>query len=156
MAIENLFITRLNRRWIITFVFGLVHGFGFYGVLRDLHLSQQGLMLSLCAFNLGVEVGQVLLVTLCYPALALLARQGWQRQACVRPVAADRWPGAVLVRQSVPFSSEPQRQRAGDTPRALYTHCTRLARLASPARAGQRHPPRDLCPAYTSSVTPIL
>ena len=61
-------------------MFGLVHGFGFYGVLRDLHLSQQGLMLSLCAFNLGVEVGQVL-VTLCYPALALLARQGWQRQA---------------------------------------------------------------------------
>ena len=43
-------------------MFGLVHGFGFYGVLRDLHLSQQGLMLSLCAFNLGVEVGQVLLV----------------------------------------------------------------------------------------------
>jgi hydrogenase/urease accessory protein HupE len=81
VAVENLFVPRLNRRWIVTFVFGLAHGFGFYGVLRDLHLSQQGLVLSLCAFNLGVEVGQVLLVTLCYPALALLARQGWQRQA---------------------------------------------------------------------------
>jgi hypothetical protein len=62
-------------------VFGLMHGFGFYGVLRELHLSPQSLVLSLCAFNLGVEVGQVMIVTLCYPVLVLLARQGWQRQA---------------------------------------------------------------------------
>jgi hydrogenase/urease accessory protein HupE len=81
MAVENFFITQPSKRWIVTFVFGLVHGFGFYGVLRDLQLPRQGLVLSLCAFNLGVEVGQVMIVTLCYPALVLLARQRWHLRA---------------------------------------------------------------------------
>jgi hydrogenase/urease accessory protein HupE len=81
VAVENFFITQLNRRWIVTFVFGLVHGFGFYGVLRDLQLPQQALVLSLCTFNVGVEVGQVMIATLCYPALVLLARQRWRWQA---------------------------------------------------------------------------
>jgi hydrogenase/urease accessory protein HupE len=80
VAAENFFITQLNRRWIVTFVFGLVHGFGFYGVLRDLQLPQQALVLSLCAFNVGVEVGQVMIVTLCYPALVLLGRQRWRQR----------------------------------------------------------------------------
>jgi hydrogenase/urease accessory protein HupE len=78
VAVENFFITRLNKRWIVTFVFGLGHGFGFYGVLRDLQLPRQGLALSLGAFNLGVEVGQVMIVILCYPALMLLAKQRWR------------------------------------------------------------------------------
>jgi hydrogenase/urease accessory protein HupE len=81
VAVENFFITQLNRRWMVTFAFGLVHGFGFYGVLRDLQLPQQALVLSLCAFNVGVEVGQVMIVTLCYPALVLLARQRWRWRA---------------------------------------------------------------------------
>lgn len=80
VAVENFFITQSHRRWIVTFVFGLVHGFGFYGVLRDLQLPQQHLVLSLGAFNLGVEIGQVSIVLLCSPALVLLARQRWRLQ----------------------------------------------------------------------------
>jgi hydrogenase/urease accessory protein HupE len=78
VAVENCFMTQLTRRWIVTFVFGLVHGFGFYGILRDLQLPQQGLVVSLCAFNIGVEIGQMMIVTLCYPLLVLLARQPWR------------------------------------------------------------------------------
>jgi hydrogenase/urease accessory protein HupE len=78
VAVENCFMTQLTRRWLVTFVFGLVHGFGFYGILRDLQLPQQGLVVSLCAFNIGVEIGQMMIVTLCYPLLALLAGQPWR------------------------------------------------------------------------------
>jgi hydrogenase/urease accessory protein HupE len=78
VAVENFFMTQFPRRWIVAFVFGLVHGFGFYGVLRDLQLPQQGLLLSLGAFNLGVEVGQLMIVTLGYPALVLFVGQRWR------------------------------------------------------------------------------
>jgi hydrogenase/urease accessory protein HupE len=78
VAVENCLMTRLTRRWIVTFGFGLVHGFGFYGILRDLQLPQQGLVVSLCAFNIGVEIGQMMIITLCYPLLMLLARQPWR------------------------------------------------------------------------------
>ena len=78
VAVENCLMTRLTRRWIVTFGFGLVHGFGFYGILRDLQLPHQGLVVSLCAFNLGVEIGQMMIVTLCYPLLVLLAGQPWR------------------------------------------------------------------------------
>ena len=78
VAVENCLMTQRTRRWIVTFVFGLVHGFGFYGILRDLQLPQQGLVVSLCAFNIGVEIGQMMIVTLCYPLLVLLAGQPWR------------------------------------------------------------------------------
>ncbi len=77
VAIENCFIQRLHRRWMVAFLFGLVHGFGFYSVLRALRLPQQGLALALFSFNFGVEVGQVVIVMLCYPALAFLASYPW-------------------------------------------------------------------------------
>jgi hypothetical protein len=64
-----------SRRWRITFAFGLVHGFGFAGVLRDMHLPRGGLAASLVAFNLGVELGQLAVVALALPLLALLRRR---------------------------------------------------------------------------------
>jgi hypothetical protein len=78
VALENFFITHIDKRWVVTFVFGLIHGFGFYGVLRDLQLPRQGLALSLFPFNLGVEIGQVVIVALCYPALFFLTKQRWR------------------------------------------------------------------------------
>lgn len=75
MAFENIVGAQLQRRWIITFGFGLVHGFGFSFVLRErLQFAGEHLVTSLLAFNVGVEIGQlaVLLVTL--PVLALIFR----------------------------------------------------------------------------------
>lgn len=61
-ALNNLRGTIERRRWVMAFVFGLIHGFGFASVLADLGLPQGALVLALVGFNLGVEVGQMAIV----------------------------------------------------------------------------------------------
>jgi HupE/UreJ protein len=77
VAVENLVTDRHARRWIIAFVFGLVHGFGFSNVLRELHIPRAVLGWSLASFNVGVELGQVTIVSLLYPALAWSRSRSW-------------------------------------------------------------------------------
>ena len=75
MALENIVAANLRRRWLITFVFGLVHGFGFSFALREtLQFAGSHLVVSLLAFNIGVELGQILVLALCVPALGMLFR----------------------------------------------------------------------------------
>ena len=76
MALENIVGTAsVHRRWIITFGFGLVHGFGFSFALHEtLQFAGSHLVTSLLAFNVGVELGQVLVLLVLVPALALLFR----------------------------------------------------------------------------------
>jgi hypothetical protein len=75
MAIENIVGTRWDRRWLIAFAFGLVHGFGFSFALGEtLQFAGSHLLTSLFAFNLGVEVGQLMIIALAVPLLALLFR----------------------------------------------------------------------------------
>jgi hypothetical protein len=77
MGLENIVSPRLERRWLITFAFGLVHGFGFSFALRErLQFAGSHLLTSLLAFNVGVELGQVLVLVITIPALALLFRYG--------------------------------------------------------------------------------
>ena len=59
-------------RWLLAFAFGLVHGFGFAGVLMDLDLPANGLIVSLLGFNLGVEAGQLAIVAIVFPIAAYL------------------------------------------------------------------------------------
>ena len=73
MALENIVGASMRRRWLITFAFGLVHGFGFSFALRDsLQLAGAHLVTALLAFNLGVELGQLLVLAVLVPALSLL------------------------------------------------------------------------------------
>jgi HupE / UreJ protein len=75
MALENIVGARLGRRWVITFAFGLVHGFGFSFALRQtLQFAGSHLLTSLLSFNVGVELGQLLVLALLIPALDLLFR----------------------------------------------------------------------------------
>jgi hypothetical protein len=75
MAFENIVGAHLERRWVMTFAFGLVHGFGFSFVLSErLQFAGSHLLTSLLAFNVGVELGQLLVLTVAIPALALLFR----------------------------------------------------------------------------------
>ncbi|MCP4006319.1 MAG: HupE/UreJ family protein [bacterium] len=70
-------------RAAVAFAFGLVHGFGFAGVLDEMQLDSSRLLPALFGFNAGVEVGQLALVALVWPLLRLLARQRdghWHRQ----------------------------------------------------------------------------
>jgi hypothetical protein len=73
MAVENITGAHLQRRWAVTFAFGLVHGFGFSFALREsLQFAGSHLLTSLLAFNVGVELGQLLVLLVLLPALALL------------------------------------------------------------------------------------
>jgi hypothetical protein len=63
-----------GRDWIIAFVFGLFHGFGFATVLRDLGLTAEFLSFSLLGFNIGVEIGQVFIIALVFPLLYLFRK----------------------------------------------------------------------------------
>ena len=69
MALENI-VGHIGRRWLITFGFGLVHGFGFsFALKQTLQFAGSHLLTSLLSFNVGVEIGQVLVLLLTIPAL---------------------------------------------------------------------------------------
>lgn len=73
VAAENFFVKDIRHRWWLTFAFGLMHGFGFASVLRDYGLPRDALGLALAAFNIGVEIGQLLIVV----AAVLIWRAGF-------------------------------------------------------------------------------
>ncbi len=75
-AVNNVYPLFRGRRPLAAFVFGLIHGFGFAGVLADLGLPQGALVLSLAGFNVGVELGQLAIVAVFLP-LAFLTRRTW-------------------------------------------------------------------------------
>lgn len=82
VAAENLAARpAVSRRWAVSFLFGLVHGFGFSSALRELGLARSGLAASLLGFNMGVEVGQGLVVAAFLPCLMLLRRTQWEARA---------------------------------------------------------------------------
>ena len=74
VAVENFFFKNIDRRWKLTFLLGLIHGFGFAGVLRDFGLPTNAVVLALASFNIGVEIGQVAIVAIAVPALLALDR----------------------------------------------------------------------------------
>ena len=73
-ALNNLRPVVLERRWLVAFCFGLIHGFGFASVLADLGLPRDALMLALVGFNVGVEVGQLCIVCAFLPLAYFLRR----------------------------------------------------------------------------------
>jgi hypothetical protein len=87
MALENIVGASSHRRWMIAFGFGLVHGFGFSFALREkLQFAGSHLATSLLSFNIGVELGQLLVLILLIPAL----------QALFRFVVAERMGTIIL------------------------------------------------------------
>jgi hydrogenase/urease accessory protein HupE len=79
VALENLLPRyAASRRWAVSFLFGLVHGFGFSSVLREIGLPKENLLLALLNFNLGVEVGQLTVVLLVVPLLMRMKHKPWE------------------------------------------------------------------------------
>jgi len=74
---ENLFTRSIRHRWMITLPFGFIHGFAFAGGLLPLGLPRAQLPVALCAFNLGVEGGQLFVLALLLPPLTYFARCAW-------------------------------------------------------------------------------
>jgi hypothetical protein len=81
----------IGHRWRLTFGFGLVHGFGFAGALRALDLPRALLAPSLLTFNLGVELGQLVIVALVWPLLR------WLRGVRGMWPAGIRWASAGVA-----------------------------------------------------------
>ncbi len=73
-ALHNLRPVAANKEWMLAFAFGLFHGFGFAGLLGDLGLERNERIWSLLGFNIGVELGQLAIIILLFPALFLLRR----------------------------------------------------------------------------------
>lgn len=89
-ALDNLVPLLRGRRKLFAFLFGLIHGFGFAGVLGELDLPARGFVTALLQFNVGVEIGQLAIVTtaLC----VLFALRKWRRY----PAIVLRW-GSVIA-----------------------------------------------------------
>ena len=119
MALENIAgVTNVQRRWMMAFAFGLVHGFGFSFALREtLQFAGSHLLTSLLAFNVGVELGQLFVLALLVPALDLLfryrRRRAYGRDHPVRPRRAHR-----LALDGRTVGAAPPVRAAGDEPDA--------------------------------------
>jgi hydrogenase/urease accessory protein HupE len=74
VAMENFFSRDIDSRWRVAFLFGLIHGFGFAGALREVGLPPNAVVVALAAFNVGVEIGQVAIVSIVVPVLIGLDR----------------------------------------------------------------------------------
>ena len=82
VAFENITMKNApSRRWAVSFIFGLVHGFGFAGALAEVGLPTRGLASALLGFNLGIEAGQLLIVAVLLPVLIWLQRFPWEPRA---------------------------------------------------------------------------
>ena len=92
VGLENFLIDDAGGRWRITLPFGFIHGFGFAGVLAEIGVPADAIGSALLLFNLGVEAGQLLVLALVLPLLALLGRSpGYQR------IRGPRWISAAIV-----------------------------------------------------------
>jgi hydrogenase/urease accessory protein HupE len=74
VAAENFLSRDVDKRWRDTFGFGLIHGFGFASALQEFGLPRNALVPALASFNLGVEIGQIAIVSLVVPALLVMDR----------------------------------------------------------------------------------
>ncbi len=88
VAIENLFVRDLTPwRPAVVFVFGLLHGMGFAGVLRELGMPAGQFVPALIGFNVGVELGQLSVIAIAWLAVGWFRRREWYRYAIVWPVS---------------------------------------------------------------------
>jgi hydrogenase/urease accessory protein HupE len=94
VAIENIFFRKMRpSRWMIVFGFGLVHGLGFAGALRDLGLPEGQFLKTLISFNLGVEGGQLAVIAAASALTLWMWRKPWYFRFVVTPISA----GIALV-----------------------------------------------------------
>ncbi|MFO0587560.1 MAG: HupE/UreJ family protein [Polyangiaceae bacterium] len=84
VGVENFFVKNAENRWRITFPFGLIHGFGFAGALQEVALPRADVPAALFLFNLGVEIGQLGVLALALPLLAVVRRKPWFEKKGIR------------------------------------------------------------------------
>ena len=90
VAIENIFVSKISlHRPLIIFAFGLLHGLGFASVLSDFGLPGAGFVAALVGFNVGVELGQLAVIAVCFLGFAYWFKdRSWYRTRIVVPSSA--------------------------------------------------------------------
>jgi hydrogenase/urease accessory protein HupE len=86
VALENFFTRKIDGRWRDTFMFGFIHGFGFASGLIELGVPQRAVVPALASFNIGVEVGQIGVVSVAIPLLVLIDRTFFKGERNLRLV----------------------------------------------------------------------
>ena len=89
VCIENIYASKLSRwRPAIVFFFGLLHGLGFASVLKEIGLESANFITGLVAFNVGVELGQLAVIAVCFLAVGIWFKQKtWYRNAITIPAS---------------------------------------------------------------------
>ena len=100
VGVENFFVKNAEKRWRITFPFGLIHGFGFAGALQEVAMPKADVPYALVLFNVGVEAGQLAVLALVLPLVYLARKRAWFRERGAKVVS-----GAIVVAGVVWFVS---------------------------------------------------
>ncbi|MGB7287999.1 MAG: HupE/UreJ family protein [Salaquimonas sp.] len=89
VAVENILTDKLHRwRPVIVFCFGLLHGLGFAGVLEEIGLSSNYFVTGLISFNVGVELGQLAVIAICFGTFGYwFGKKPWYRQVITTPAS---------------------------------------------------------------------
>ncbi len=90
VCVENIFLSHLSRwRPVLIFAFGLLHGLGFAGALTEFGLSQNNLVSGLIGFNVGVELGQLVVILICFALVGFwFSGKAWYRRVVTIPASA--------------------------------------------------------------------
>jgi hypothetical protein len=88
VGVENFFVESAEKRWRITLPFGLVHGFGFAGALREISLTPAQIPVALVSFNLGVEIGQLAVLAVVLPLVLAARKRRWLERRGTRVLSA--------------------------------------------------------------------
>lgn len=88
VGVENFFVKDAEKRWRITFPFGLVHGFGFASVLQEIAMPRADVPAALVLFNLGVEAGQLAVLAVVLPLVLYARRWATFRERGVKIMSA--------------------------------------------------------------------
>ena len=89
MAVENLFMREVKPwRWMLVFLFGLVHGLGFAGSFSSLHLPPGDFFRPLLLLNIGIEIGQLFVVAVCALVTVWMWRRPWYTRVVIYPASS--------------------------------------------------------------------
>src|SRR5205814_3657748 len=97
VAAENYFIKEAKYRWVLTFLFGLVHGLGFSSVLHERLQDLDTIVLPVVSFNLGVELGQIAILLVTFPILAWIRKGATEEESAKRQLMMVRIGSAPIL-----------------------------------------------------------
>ena len=96
VAAENYFIKEAKYRWVLTFLFGLVHGLGFSSVLHERLQDLDTIVAPVVSFNLGVELGQIAILLVAFPILAWIRKGATEEESAKRQLKLVRIGSAPI------------------------------------------------------------